>query len=279
MNHVERAMELMKKHSEDPPSVRFIAEQIGMSPFYLSRLFSASQGIGPLAYMRRLRLERAAEQLRDNPRASVVEVSFEAGFDSQQTFTRAFTAMFGMPPAKYRRHITARSFVVNKTIPAAASVQLQHSLVSMPFRRYAGFTVTVDSTQRQKPGDAWASLVPRLPLPGQVGDTTYGLCFMETGEGSYRYMAAVLLDDVAEVPSGLETLTLEAQTYLAVDQTMPAVGFGDHLQAGLNTIWSELLPSAGHEVADGPDIESYPASLEAGKTEGVLTHLIPVAVS
>ena len=53
-------------------------------------------------HIRRLRLERAAWRLKLG-RAPVVEIAFEAGYETQESFTRAFHAAFGVAPGQFRR--------------------------------------------------------------------------------------------------------------------------------------------------------------------------------
>ncbi|HEV3409039.1 MAG TPA: helix-turn-helix transcriptional regulator, partial [Chthoniobacterales bacterium] len=59
-------------------------------------------GESPRAYVRRLRLERAAVRLQ-KARASILTVAVEAGFQSHEAFTRVFRQRFGHTPAAYRR--------------------------------------------------------------------------------------------------------------------------------------------------------------------------------
>lgn len=272
---LDRALELMQRREGDtPPTMLAIAEAIGMSPFYFSRLFTATHGVGPLAYLRRLRLERAASDLLANPAKPIVDIALDAGFESQQTFTRAFREAYGQPPGRFRKHPPTQEKIM--TASNLPSVSLQSHIARIPARRLAGVAVTIDGSGKAHPGKAWADLEDHLPVPGQVPGTSYGVCFPETAAGTHRYMAAIELAADAPAPTGLELLEVAERDYLVARQFMPAQEFGDHLKAGLEQLWGQVLPTSGRVAAPEPDFEVYTDDLVAFKTEGWLTYLVPL---
>lgn len=272
---LDKALDLMRRGlGDEPPSMQSIAAAIGMSPFYFSRLFTATHGMGPLAYLRRLRLEQAAADLRANPGKPIVQVAFDAGFESQQTFTRAFREAYGQPPGRFRRQPASQEKAMTTTSPP--TVSLQSHIARQPARRLAGIAVTIDGSGKAHPGLAWERLEAHLPVAGQIPGAGYGVCFPETAAGTHRYMAAVELAAGAPAPKGLEVLEVPSRDYLVARQFMPAAGFGDHLRAGLEQLWSEVLPASGRTAAPEPDFEVYAEDLIAFQTEGWLAHLVPL---
>jgi AraC-like DNA-binding protein len=89
-------------HLDDPIDGAFMARLAGLSARQLGRVFTRTVGESPRAYVRRLRLERAAVRLRTTP-ARILTVAVEAGFESHEAFTRAFRDRFGNTPQAYRR--------------------------------------------------------------------------------------------------------------------------------------------------------------------------------
>lgn len=79
-----------------------VARGANLSRSHAARLFRARFGESPAAFRRRLTLERAAWALRRGV-GSVTEVALEAGFDSLEGFTRAFSRVYGTSPSLYRR--------------------------------------------------------------------------------------------------------------------------------------------------------------------------------
>ena len=89
LEHLDRAVDLKR-----------IAAHVGCSPHYLSRSFSEYAGCTISLYLRRLRIERAA-QLVVGGRHSVSEVAVEVGYQSLSHFSKAFQLEKGCLPSQY----------------------------------------------------------------------------------------------------------------------------------------------------------------------------------
>ena len=61
---VERTKELLARDLANPPTLEMLGQEVGCSPFYLSRIFSREVGLTIPQYLRNIRMERAAELLR-----------------------------------------------------------------------------------------------------------------------------------------------------------------------------------------------------------------------
>lgn len=79
-----------------------IASEIGLSASHFSRLFQSRTGHSPIDYFIQLKIQRAC-RLLDNSGWLIADVSREAGFEDQFYFSRVFSKMMGMSPAKYRK--------------------------------------------------------------------------------------------------------------------------------------------------------------------------------
>jgi AraC family transcriptional regulator len=88
-------------HLDEDVSLATLARQAGLSPFHLQRVFSDSVGETPKQLTLRLRLGRAAVMLltRDD---SILDVALACGFQSHETFIRAFRRRFEITPSAYR---------------------------------------------------------------------------------------------------------------------------------------------------------------------------------
>ena len=78
-----------------------IAARAHLSRFHFDRVVSAVSGETPSRLRRRILLERAAFRLVTT-RATVLEVALEAGYSSNEAFTRAFRRAYGAAPASWR---------------------------------------------------------------------------------------------------------------------------------------------------------------------------------
>src|SRR4051794_23347355 len=80
-----------------------LAARVHLSRFHFDRLVSAAAGEPPAAMRRRILLERAAYRLQSTDQ-DVLRVAVEAGYASNEAFTRAFARSFGRPPSQWRRN-------------------------------------------------------------------------------------------------------------------------------------------------------------------------------
>jgi len=99
---VARVVDYMRAHVGDDITVDDLAAVARVSKFHFIRAFSAATGVTPYRYLRRMRLETAAELLRRTPDA-VARIAVRCGYRSSGQFARAFRAEYGVPPQLYRR--------------------------------------------------------------------------------------------------------------------------------------------------------------------------------
>jgi AraC-like DNA-binding protein len=95
-----RVREILCERLAAPPSLEELGRLVGCSPFYLSRQFSEVTGLTIQQFVRRARLERAAELLRGGSH-NVTEAALEVGYNSLSHFSSAFHEMFGCCPGLY----------------------------------------------------------------------------------------------------------------------------------------------------------------------------------
>lgn len=98
---VHRAQEFMQANLTGPLGLAEIAAAAGMSVRSLSRAFRDATGLSPLAYQQALRLEQAANLLRDRA-LSIEEVAHQIGFADARHFRRLWQRRFGAPPSAAR---------------------------------------------------------------------------------------------------------------------------------------------------------------------------------
>jgi AraC family transcriptional regulator len=99
-DRVERTKELLARDLANPPTLEMLGREVGCSPFYLSRSFSRVVGLTIPQYLRKLRMERAAELLRSG-RYNVTEAATEVGYASLSHFSKAFCETIGCCPVLY----------------------------------------------------------------------------------------------------------------------------------------------------------------------------------
>lgn len=82
--------------------VQELASRIGISRYYLSTIFRREKGVSPQEYLMNLRMERAAQFLRET-RDPVKTVAEQVGYTDSLAFSKAFHRRYGLSPSEYRR--------------------------------------------------------------------------------------------------------------------------------------------------------------------------------
>ena len=100
--YVEQAISLIRRHYAEDISQGTVAEFIGISAAYLSRLFREDLNVGFADYLCSYRIEKAKELLRAGGYSNK-EVSRLSGFRDDAYFARAFKRCTGMTPKEYRK--------------------------------------------------------------------------------------------------------------------------------------------------------------------------------
>ena len=92
----------LQEHMGDDVSLGVLAEEFHLNPQYISQLFKSEIGVGFLASLTGIRMERAKKLLltTDLP---VAEVAEQCGYGDYRVFTKVFKKNEGVTPSQYRR--------------------------------------------------------------------------------------------------------------------------------------------------------------------------------
>ncbi|TVQ25770.1 MAG: AraC family transcriptional regulator [Spirochaetaceae bacterium] len=105
-HHVETtrsAQRLMRERCDRQIGVADLAAELGLSRSHFTRLFTATAGISPRAFLERVRIERAVDLLY-NTCAPIKQIAVECGYVDAGYFTKAFLRCTGETPRTFRRN-------------------------------------------------------------------------------------------------------------------------------------------------------------------------------
>ena len=101
---VRQAVAYLRDHYDEAISREGIAEALGVSANYFSRVFRRELGLSPSQYLLRLGLMRAKRLLADTD-MSVTEIAGAVGVSDAAYFSRVFRKEVGRSPLAYRKQI------------------------------------------------------------------------------------------------------------------------------------------------------------------------------
>lgn len=103
IQNIAAVIEYIEAHLTEKLDLDTIADAAHYSKYHLHRIFANITGLTVHDYIQRRRLTEAAKLLvfSDKP---ILEIALLAGYESQQAFTGIFTALYKMPPNRYREN-------------------------------------------------------------------------------------------------------------------------------------------------------------------------------
>jgi AraC-like DNA-binding protein len=104
--HLRRARDHADAHYTEQLGLGALADVAGMSRFHFQRLFTATYGLSPAAYLSQRRVERAQDLLRAT-NLTVTEVCHAVGFSSLGSFSSRFRDLVGESPSEFQRRWSA----------------------------------------------------------------------------------------------------------------------------------------------------------------------------
>ena len=101
IKNVMAAIDYIENHLHEKLDLETVAGAVHYSKYHLHRMFTNTAGLTVQTYVRRRQLTEAAKLLvfSDHP---ILEIALSAGYESQQSFTDAFKAMYKKSPNQYR---------------------------------------------------------------------------------------------------------------------------------------------------------------------------------
>ena len=103
INGMRCAIEYMEEHMTEEISYEEVAKQACVSVFHFQRVFGILCGITVGEYIRNRRLTMAGEELAAT-NCRVIDVAMKYGYDSPDSFTKAFIRFHGIRPSSAKEH-------------------------------------------------------------------------------------------------------------------------------------------------------------------------------
>jgi AraC family transcriptional regulator len=267
-----------------PLGLKELARRAGYSPYHFHRVFHAIVGESLQQHIRRLKLERAAHQLRQT-RSPVTRVASWAGYRTPESFSRAFAAHFGVAPSRFREeiHHEAPAARVRYDPEGLARLSPPLSMPRIPVRVDWIPTLHVAAVRHVGPyEEADEALEKLLRWAAGCGllrgsPKLLGLAYDDptiTHPSRLRYDAAIVVPANARIGRGAARRTLAAGRYAVTTHRGPYATLGDAYERICGD-WMELN---GRALGVGPALEFYRKQPADGKMDACVTDVcMPLA--
>ena len=264
----------IQRHLDDPLPLDELAAVACFSPYHFHRIFRAMVGESVKEHVRRLRLERAALGLLHTQR-QVTQIALDAGYETHESFTRAFRRRFNQSPTEYRqngpRHTFSEEILVAKLRKNEGDLSMDVSVQNFDAMTVASVRHTGSYAECAK---AWKTLCGTPDVCKTFGPNSkfIGICYDDpevTDDDKIRYDACVTVAAAEEFGGGVVTQTIEAGTYAVYVHK----GSFDGLYDTYRKLYGQWLPTSGYEPAGGPSLEIYLNDPEKTPPEELLTEI------
>ncbi|MFT8316183.1 MAG: helix-turn-helix transcriptional regulator [Clostridium sp.] len=99
---IKKSMEYIERNLNEKIELKDLAEKAFLSKYHFHRVFHAIVGEPVAEYIRKRRLVKAANELL-NTDDKIVNIALKYQFNSQESFTKAFKKLYGIPPREFRK--------------------------------------------------------------------------------------------------------------------------------------------------------------------------------
>ena len=253
---ISEAIEYIESSITEDLAIGDISARVYMSAFYFQRGFSMLYGFTVGEYIRLRRLSLAGSELVSTDRR-IIDIAVEYGYDSPDSFTKAFTRFHGVTPTAVRRDGAAlKSFArLNLTISLKGGYTVDYKI-----EEKEAFTV-MGAAKMFPYGNSYDTLPKFWDEHYKTGKNEvvcgqYGICFAEKKDTTeFEYIIADDYISGAPVTEGFVTRVIPAHTWAV----FPIVGAMPKALQDVNTkIFAEWLPNnRDFEIAADYDIEFY----------------------
>jgi AraC family transcriptional regulator len=273
---VARAEWYIESFLTEPLTLEGIAERCQVSPFHLTRAFTARRGMPVMRYVWRRRLSAAAHALAHGD-ASVLHVALDAGYASHEAFTRAFKAEFEITPSQVRaqRHLLGLS-LTTRTLETTPMPRILNtpSLTAMPERSFVGPSLSYDMKTRAEIPSQWAAYNRENVHPvNAVPNAWYGVCHSFSADGErFDYLCGMEVKGPPSVPPGQTVVRAPAGRWLRAASSAHASDIG----GAWSELYAEWLPELGLQLAPSVVIEYYPPAFNGETGDGGWELWVPV---
>lgn len=265
---IQNAINYIEDHITDELDYERIAKESFSSPFHFQRVFSILCGYTLGEYIRNRRLTLAGAELAAS-REKVIDVAYKYGYDSPESFAKAFQKFHGITPSQARGSgVMLRSFSrLSIQVSLEGGNFMNYKIEEKPAMLLTGykrrFTGSPNDKQDQDHNFACETRLEQYILEGMCREheTIYQLLTGFDADGYDFYYAyqfpAWALEDLRDLPEDIavkfENVAVPGGVYLVCETErceFPTAQM-DSLRKQAVSQW---LPTSGYELRDAPEI-------------------------
>ncbi len=288
-NYVQDVLDYIEENMTDNIGLDEVASFAGFSKYHFHRIFKSYTGYSVSEYTRLRRFLSALEYLK-NSRLRLLEISMECGFESQESFTRAFKKQFNVTPGKMRkdsklmvRHLDGLKYIIDVAITGktkGGEIMKPEIIFKEEFYvvglRYFGINQDGEIPR------LWDEFNKRYDeIENKVSNGCIGLCEhienYDPESSKSEYICCCEVSKTSAVPDGMLLRKIPSQKYAKFVHKGPVRrGTVDLLGETYNKIFGEYLPDHDLHTVAAANFEYYTDDFEYGSENSIMYVYIPI---
>lgn len=278
---IQQAICYMEEHIYENINYVDVAKSVHMSNYNFHRTFSFIAGMTANEYIRNRRLTLAAQELQTTD-ISVIDVAYKYGYESPESFSKAFSRFHGSTPRQAKQKGTElhlfNPLVIKITLEGGSIMDYrmehkEHQQFLALVRTFPN-EISSDGNDQSIP-DFWTEcseknlIGPMQALRPEGKRDLYGLCSsLKDSETHFNYGIGILLDEDTDqkelerfIKNGYSIWKTEPVDYAVFKCFGPD---GNCLGETWSKFFNEFVPQTGYMQTDDTDYEIYFDNGESG---------------
>ncbi|MDG5471245.1 AraC family transcriptional regulator [Jeotgalibacillus sp. ET6] len=263
LKEMNEGLQYIEENLENELDVKEAARIALCSEYHFRRMFSFLAGISLSEYIRRRRLTLAAFELKDSP-VKIIDLAVKYGYNSADSFTRAFQQMHGTTPSEARKKVYSLKAYPRMTFQLSVKggnemnyrIEEKEAFRIVGIKKrvpiiFSGVNPHIASMWESLDGEAinqLKSLSNTAPFGLLSASTNFSEGRMEEKGELDHYIGAATTE---ACPENLTQLEVPSGSWAVFEAIGP---FPDTLQDVWGRIYSEWFPSSTYQQIAGPEI-------------------------
>jgi len=256
---IARVCDYIQQNLDEELTLHQLSHVAGLSKFHFQRVFTSLVGVSPAKFYQLARLKRASFVLAFEINRKVIDIAFEAGFESPEAFARAFKRAFGQSPSEFRSAPDWPQWdgAFQFQIPKVGESEMRVDIVNfeetpVALIEHKGPPERVYETAERF--IAWRRQTGLSPVAtSQTFGVPYGDPKVVAPEDFRFHICGAIRGDVPKNPQGVTSGTIPGGRCARVRHS----GSHDLIEDGVSFLYRDWLPQSGESLRDFPVFFEY----------------------
>ena len=283
LNHIDRlnrTIDYIEANLDKDIHLELLASKFALSKYHFHRIFKALIGETPSRYIEKRRLSRAAADLIETNNR-IVDIAFDYGFNSHESFIRSFKKNYMITPSQFRKTKPEFQFF-DKCQVGSIELKLQKGKVQLKpdILRKSSFSIaglSYSGSDTNEIFDLWQAFWAMaqkckitLENKGCVGVCLHDMDMRDNE--IFIYYAGTEIDESFRIAKEMKSVNIPKSTYAVFKHKGPI----SEIEQTYDRIYSSWVPLTGNTPTMDLDIIVVDHRFKVQRKDSVIDILIPI---